>query len=273
MNVLSLFDGISCGQIALERAGIQVDKYFASEIDEEAMKVTQYHHPNTIQLGDVKNVSCCGRLPQMDLLMGGSPCQGFSVNGTMLNFNDKRSALFFEFLNILKKIKPKYFLLENVKMKRTWVDLITHFIGCDPVEINSKVCSKQNRKRLYWTNIDIPEFDPCDLKFNDYLYKYPHGFVEDKIDFYEHYPTLTTLNPGASYRMILDINKARKATKEQLKKKKFGVTRQATPEECEEFQTLPIGYTKVIKKVNSRYRCIGNGWTVDVVANILKGIK
>src|SRR6188768_4092030 len=111
MNILSLFDGMSCGQMAINRAGIPYDNYFASEIDKHAIKVTQHNYPNTIQLGDIKQVKGAD-LPQIDLLIGGSPCQGFSFAGKQLNFNDPRSQLFFEFVRLLKECKPKYFLLE-----------------------------------------------------------------------------------------------------------------------------------------------------------------
>ena len=117
MNVLSLFDGMSCGQIALNRAGISYDKYYASEIDKHAIKVTQHNYPDTIQIGDVTKVKGTD-LPKIDLLIGGSPCQGFSFAGKQLNFDDPRSKLFFEFVRLLKECKPKYFLLENVKMKK-----------------------------------------------------------------------------------------------------------------------------------------------------------
>ncbi len=117
MNILSLFDGMSCGQIALERAGIKVENYFASEIDKHAIKVTQANYPNTIQLGSVKDLKT-DSLPKIDLLIGGSPCQGFSFAGKQLNFEDERSKLFFEFVRLLKECQPRYFLLENVKMKK-----------------------------------------------------------------------------------------------------------------------------------------------------------
>lgn len=159
INVLSLFDGMSCGQLALQRAGIAYDKYFASEIDKYAIKVTQHNFPNTIQLGDVTQVSGDG-LPKIDLLIGGSPCQGFSIAGKQLNFDDPRSKLFFEFVRLLKECKPKYFLLENVKMKKEYQDVITDNLGVEPIEINSNLVSAQNRRRLYWTNIPgvtIPE--------------------------------------------------------------------------------------------------------------------
>lgn len=152
MNVLSLFDGMSCGQLALQRAGIKVDKYFASEIDKYAIQVTQKNFPETIQLGDVTEVSSID-LPEIDLLIGGSPCQGFSFAGKQLNFDDPRSKLFFEFVRLLKELKPSYFLLENVKMKKEYQDVITEHLGVEPIEINSNMVSAQNRRRLYWTNI------------------------------------------------------------------------------------------------------------------------
>ena len=152
MNVLSLFDGMSCGQIALERCGIDVDVYLAAEIDKYAKQVTKKNYPDTIHLGDVTQVK--GEdLPRIDLLMGGSPCQGFSFAGKQLNFDDPRSALFFEFVRLLKETKPKYFLLENVRMKQEYQDVISEHLGVKPIMINSALLSAQNRVRLYWTNI------------------------------------------------------------------------------------------------------------------------
>ena len=169
MNVLSLFDGMSCGQIALERAGIKVDKYFASEVDKYAIQVTQKNFPDTVQLGDITQLKSAD-LPQIDLLIGGSPCQGFSFAGKQLNFDDPRSALFFEYVRLLKECKPKYFLLENVAMKQEHNDVISRILGgiypeyttqqalfgdsrLEPIQINSALVSAQTRKRLYWTNI------------------------------------------------------------------------------------------------------------------------
>ena len=152
LNVLSLFDGMSCGRIALERAGIKVNKYYASEIDEHAIKVTQHNYPDTIQLGSVVDVKC-NDLPKIDLLIGGSPCQGFSFAGKQLNFEDPRSKLFFEFVRLKNECNPTYFLLENVKMKKEYQDVITEHLGVEPIEINSNLLSAQNRKRIYWTNI------------------------------------------------------------------------------------------------------------------------
>jgi site-specific DNA-cytosine methylase len=168
INVLSLFDGISCGQVALERAGMDVNKYFASEIDKHAIKVTQSNYPNTIQIGDVTKVKGTD-LPNIDLLMGGSPCQGFSFSGKQLNFDDPRSKLFFEFVRLIEEVKPKYWLLENVVMKQEYQDVISQHLGVEPVKYNSSLTSAQNRVRLYWANFDIT--DPTDqgIKLEDVL--------------------------------------------------------------------------------------------------------
>ena len=160
MNVLSLFDGMSCGQLALQRAGIQVENYYAAEIDKYAIKVTQANFPGTVQLGDVTTVDP-DSLPDIDLLIGGSPCQGFSFAGKQLNFDDPRSKLFWEYVRLLNALKPKYFLLENVKMKKESMDVITRALRVDPIFINSRLFSAQNRPRMYWTNIpfDVPTED------------------------------------------------------------------------------------------------------------------
>ena len=167
MKVLSLFDGMSCGQLALHRLGIKVDKYYASEIDKYAIQVTQANFPETIQVGDVCNLKA-EDYQDIDLILAGSPCQGFSFAGKQLAFDDERSALFFEFIRLLKEIKPKYFLLENVKMKKEFLEVITdqvstcypEFQGKDlfggriePILINSSLVSAQSRQRYYWTNI------------------------------------------------------------------------------------------------------------------------
>ena len=157
MNILSLFDGMSCGQIALERASIKVDNYYASEIDEPAMKVAKANYPSTIHIGNVIDV-IGSQLPQIDLLIGGSPCQSFSSYGDGSGLNGK-SGLFYEYVRLLKEVKPKYFLLENVNMKKEWKDIISKELGVEPIAFNSNLVSAQNRDRLYWTNIsfDLPE--------------------------------------------------------------------------------------------------------------------
>jgi DNA-cytosine methyltransferase len=168
MNVLSLFDGMSCGRYSLQMAGHQVDQYFAAEIDKHATKVTAKNWPNNVHLGDVTKVSYKNRTLYVDgqviwvgvlhMVLAGSPCQGFSRAGKGLNFEDPRSKLFFEFVRILNEIKAEnpdvVFLLENVEMVQEWQDVISKFVGVNPVKINSTLVSAQNRVRLYWTNIN-----------------------------------------------------------------------------------------------------------------------
>jgi len=177
MNVLSLFDGMSCGQQALERAGIKVDNYFASEIDKYAIQVTMANYPNTKQLGSVVDLNGFD-LPKIDLLIGGSPCQSFSFAGKRKGMSTKdeqeiltlehylqlkeegfefegQSYLFWEYMRLLNETKPKYFLLENVKMSKKWKDILSKAIGVEPILINSNLVSAQNRQRLYWTNIGL----------------------------------------------------------------------------------------------------------------------
>lgn len=180
MNVLSLFDGMSCGMIALERAGIKVDNYFASEIDKHAIKVSSVNYPDIIRLGDVTTVrykdgilySENGQwnVGKIDLLLAGSPCQGFSLAGKQLAFDDERSKLYFEFERILKEVNPTYFLLENVKMKQEYKDVISNRLGVEPIAINSNLVSAQNRYRMYWTNIkEVSQPNDKCIKLSDIL--------------------------------------------------------------------------------------------------------
>lgn len=152
MNVLSLFDGMSCGRVALERCGFTINKYYASEIDKYAITVAANNYLDTIHIGDVTKVRA-EDLDPIDLVIGGSPCQGFSFAGKQLNFEDPRSKLFFEFVRLLKECKPKYFFLENVVMKKEYQDVISSYLGVQPIMLNSALVSAQSRKRLYWTNI------------------------------------------------------------------------------------------------------------------------
>ena len=196
MNVLSLFDGMSCGQIALNKLGIKYDKYFAAEIDKYAMQVTQHNFPDTVQLGDVQFVTkeTFGN-NNIDLLVGGSPCQGFSFAGKQLNFDDPRSALFFEFVRLLKELKPKYFLLENVKMKKESQDIISKYLGCEPIEINSSLVSAQTRKRLYWTNIpNVSQPEDKGVVLRDVI---ESGYVDKRMVNEGKSHCLTARYPGA----------------------------------------------------------------------------
>lgn len=255
MNVLSLFDGMSCGQIALERVGIKVENYFASEIDKYAMQVTKHNYPNTKHIGDVTKVKG-DELPKIDLLIGGSPCQGFSFAGKQLNFDDPRSKLFFEFVRLLEETKPKYFLLENVLMKKEYEQIITDHLGVGPIFINSSLVSAQNRKRLYWTNLPITGL-PNDkgILLKDII---ESGIVDrDK-----SYCIDANYHKGGSLKQYFEKSRRQLVF--------YGIRfRKLTPTECERLQTVPDNYTSCVSNTQ-RYRMLGNGWTIDVVAHIFK---
>ena len=304
MNVLSLFDGMSCGQLALQRAGIQVENYYAAEIDKYAIKVTQANFPQTVQLGDVTAVDP-DSLPDIDLLIGGSPCQGFSFAGKQLNFDDPRSKLFWEYVRLLNALKPKYFLLENVKMKKESMDVITEALGVEPIFINSNLVSAQNRQRYYWTNIPVSKLpDDKGIVLADIL---EDGHVDrDKshcIDanyfkggnlksyFEKHRRQLVFSKDGMCHvgdagisdkyayvnRVYHPSGKGPSLVASDgghlQPKVSKGTTeyRKLTPLECERLQTVPEGYTNHVSDTQ-RYKMLGNGWTVDVVSHIMKGL-
>ena len=262
MNVLSLFDGMSCGRIALERAGIQVDNYYACEIDTNAIAVAKKNYPDTIHLGDVRNVKS-DDLPKIDLVIGGSPCQGFSLAGKQLAFNDPRSVLFFEYVRLLNECKPKYFLLENNRMKKEHLDVITKYLDVEPIKINSALVSAQNRVRYYWTN--IPEATtPIDRNImlsdivGEYngIWVYPRGFNRGGVQGYKgKSPTITTSSWQHNFMIAMDD----------------GCKRKFTANECEQLQTVPKDYTSSLSE-NQRIKMLGNGWTVDVIAHLFHGI-
>ena len=257
--VLSLFDGMSCGQIALERAGITVDNYYASEIDKHCINVTQANYPNTIQLGDVTKID--GKdLPKIDLLIGGSPCQGFSFAGKQLNFDDPRSKLFFEYVRLLKECKPTYFMLENVRMKKESQDIISKYLGVEPIMINSNLVSAQNRKRYYWTNIKNIEqpIDKCILLkdiLNDHAFCIqPHN---------NSFKQTATQSYTESKYICLLANAGDKTQGIGIHNKKL-YWRKLTPIECERLQNVPDDYTLPvivgrIKSPRQRYKMLGNG--------------
>jgi site-specific DNA-cytosine methylase len=270
INVLSLFDGMSCGQIALERAGIKVENYFASEIDKYAMQVTQNNYPNTKQLGSVTEVKSVD-LPKIHLLMGGSPCQGFSTAGKELNFDDERSKLFFEFVRLKKELNPKYWLLENVSMKREFRDIISKFLGCEPVMINSSIITGQNRPRYYWTNILFSLPKDKNISVSDVLgipnaeigqpQPYPRNYKELGLKRVERIEYRTD---GKSNAIITNPQKNLLKTDDGYRK--------LTPLECEKLQTIPLNYTDCVNN-SQRYKMLGNGWTVDVIAHILSYLR
>lgn len=268
LKVLSLFDGISCGQLALQKLGYNETNmvYYASEINKHAIKVTQHNFPATVQLGDITKWKNWGiDWGSIDLVIAGSPCQGFSIAGKQLNFKDDRSKLFYQFVSIIDYIKEVnqdlIFMLENNKMKKEYENTITQMLGCSPVPINSKLFSAQNRDRLYWANKPVTISSTKDVLLSSIIgeYKgiwvYPRGFNKGGIQSYNNKcPTITTSSWQHNFKICLDEK---------------GSLREFTPEECEQIQTLPIGYTNILSN-NQRIKLIGNGWTVDVIVHILK---
>ena len=284
MNVLSLFDGISCGQIALQRAGIKVDKYYASEIKPSAIKCTQENFPNTIQIGDVTKLDL-SKLDKIDLLIGGSPCQDLSIAVVMVKdkregLDGQKSSLFYEYVRILKQLKPKYFLLENVaNMSKQDKQLISSILGVEPIEINSNLVSYQNRNRYYWTNIpNVTQPQDKHINFQDYICKDHKKCKEFKVN---KTPSRIKMWGDGVNGNCPNITKATKInciTTRQDRWKNAGLIefedfcRYLTTEELEQGQTLPIGYTKMLTK-HQASNVIGDGWTVDVIAHIFKNLK
>ena len=358
INVFSLFDGMSCGQLALKKAGVPIGIYHASEIDKWAIKVTKKNFPFTIQMGDITKLEDA-RLEVIrkhigiDLVMGGSPCQGFSFAGKNLNFEDPRSKLFFDFVRVLKILKPKYFLLENVRMKKESQDVISEYLGVEPIAINSNLVSAQNRHRLYWTNIpfsipddkgiilaDILEDGITDREkshcldanyfkggnLKSYFEKHRRqlvfnnkgGAIRGRYDKDGKIKQQLELRPDDKTNSLTTVQKDNVVVRVPELKSAFGACiqvgeadlkghdiikrvysrkgkaptlttmggghrepkvivdeltwRKLTPLECERLQTVPDGYTEGVSNTQ-RYKMLGNGWTVDVVAHILKGIR
>jgi len=260
-SVLSLFDGMSCGQIALNRVGIEYDNYFASEIDKHAIKVTQTNYPNTIQLGSITELDGT-KLPKIDLLFGGSPCQSFSRAGNGTGF-DGKSRLFWEYVRILKEVKPTYFLLENVVMKKEWEQVITDTLGVEPILINSKIVCGANRPRLYWTNIpNIQQPKDANIKLVDVL----ENLNFDKEPYVENYVSNRPVNYKTDKFNTLRAS-AGSRTQGIGICNDDGWWRKLTPVECERLQTVPDNYTQCVSDTQ-RYKMLGNGWTVDVIAHI-----
>lgn len=318
-TVLSLFDGISCGKEALNRAGINIDTYYASEVNDISIGISKYNHPDIIQLGDVTKIDT-NELPTIDLLIGGSPCQNFSFSGTgkgavtvegieitsleqYMELKEQgfqfegQSYLFWEYVRILRDVKPKYFLLENVKMAEKWKNVITKTLGVEPILINSSLLSAQSRPRLYWTNIpDITEPTDKGLFIKDVL---EDGYTEKEVlsqkilDRYQPIESsyaVGTTKPefrtiGQRDYVFGDDNKMGCLTATDYKQPKQvlhnGVIRKISPIEAERFQTLSDNYTQFgkfgdeIKPIShtKRFEVIGNGWTVDIISHIFSYLK
>ena len=273
MNVLSLFDGISAGQVALERAGITVNNYYAAEIDKYAIKVTQANYPDTIQLGDVTKWRDWDiDWASIDLLIGGSPCQGFSFAGKQLAFDDPRSKLFFVYVDILNHIRsvnPSVkFLLENVKMKKEYLDIISEHLGVEPVFINSALVSAQNRQRYYWANWRITQPDDKGILLADVI-------ESGAVDRDKSYCIDACYYKGGSLKNYLEKKRRQLALRQSeqrlcvFEQDDDRPVRKLTPIECERLQTFPDGYTAHVSNTQ-RYKALGNSWTVDVVAHIFR---
>lgn len=288
MNVLSACDGISCGMVALQKAGHNVKKYWASEIDKPAIKASKANWNNIERIGDITKV----RVPKnhhVDLIIGGTPCQGFSFAGKQLNFNDPRSRLVLEFIRLVKECK-RYnpglkFVLENVVMKKEYQEVISGLLECEPIFINSKLVSAQDRKRLYWTNIKVNEL-PKDkgVVLQDLIPgHYAGGMRGRRIDErgvrQDYHPNIPIVQQIESRRdgktnCLTTVDKDNVLTKEiydrqPIKDKWY---RYLTAAEYEWLQTLPEGYTSSISSEAQRKKMIGNAWTVDVVTHIFKGL-
>jgi DNA-cytosine methyltransferase len=298
MNVLSLFDGMSCGQLALQRVGIRVDNYYASEIDKYAISVCLKNFPQTIHVGDVtKWREWDIDWSSIDLVIGGSPCQSFSRSGDGSGF-DGKSRLFFDYNdiknNVLKHNPNAYFLLENVEMKRDWEDTITKYMEVFPLHIDSKLVSAQKRQRVYWTNIPnvtipddkniriqdilIPESgqdvssSPVVISSAEGMYmirnatKLGYQYALENFCVNLEVPTSKTRRGRVSIEKTNTLNTAcNYAVVEN------GVLRSLSITEYERLQTLPDGYTCGVSD-SQRKKMIGNGWTVDVIAHIFKNL-
>jgi len=274
-NVLSLFDGMSCGQLALDTLGIKVNNYFASEIDPYAIKIAKKNYPNTKHIGSVVDVKGSD-LPKIDLLIGGSPCQSFSNAGERTGM-DGKSKLFWEFVRVLKETNPTYFLLENVRMKKEWENIITEQLGVKPILINSRLVSAQNRPRLYWTNIPNIE-QPLDrgLVLADIL----EDTWDDKFNLSEkacdYMSRLRNGKPRWEYHTNPLNGKSACLTANMYKGVPYGVIkeqlRRLTPVECERLQTVPDNYTAGVSDTQ-RFKMLGNGWTVDIIAHLLNNMR
>jgi len=325
-NVVSLFDGMSCGQISLNKAGIKYDNYYASEIDKHAMNVALDNYPNTKMLGSVialteEDLLSLGKI---DLLIGGSPCQGFSVAGNMkgsvtkegidvvsleqyLDLKEKgfefdgQSYLFWEYMRVLSIVKPKYFLLENVRVTKKWLPMFNKAMGIEPIMINSRLVSAQNRVRYYWTNIPNVE-QPADrgIILTDILEdivgeEYQQGKVlcgasrgryivdgkrqDGKMLTAGLTQQMLEVRPDKKTNCLTTVAKdnlvvmgLEHGDRIPLLEIREATYRKFTVTECERLQTVPDGYTEVVSNTQ-RLKMLGNGWTIDVIVHIINNLK
>lgn len=297
ITVLSLFDGISCGRVALERAGIKVREYYASEIKKHAISTAMIHYPDTIQIGDVTKVSYDNgvlhtengdyNVGKIDLLIGGSPCQDFSAAKALYDVKERKglqgdkSKLFYEYLRLKTEINPDYFLLENVHMKQTSEKQLNEYMGVDGIHINSSLVSIQNRKRIYWTNIpnvQPPEDKNIDFKdYKDTDYEYCKQFKVNRTPSRERMWNGGVKETLSNCPNITNAHKINCLTRKQDRCPNSGLIefddfcRYLTRREIELAQTLPIGYTDNLSYLQMQDVC-GDGWTVDIIAHIFNNL-
>lgn len=290
MKVLSLFDGISCGMLALERAGIPVDRYTAFEIEPNAIKISKKNYPDILHCGDVTKADFS---EHNDLLIGGSPCQDLSNykydRGDVKGLEGSKSNLFYQYVRALYESKPKYFLLENVaSMEQKWADVISSELGVQPIMINSALVCGAERKRLYWTNIPgVTQPEDKGIVLKDIVLpadEVPEKYWYTKYDFTVHagepkVKATLHLNGHRNMKEVYNLNGKCNTLlcdgdggNRQKKVYQNGMCRKLMPVEYERLQTLPDGYTEGIAE-SRRYSSIGNGWTVDVIAHIFTQLK
>lgn len=289
MRVLSLFDGMSCARIALDRVGIAVTSYKASELDKYAIKVSHENYPDIEQLGDVCDVKAKD-VGEVDLLIGGSPCQDLSFAGKGKGLKEgTRSSLFFEFVRLKNELNPKYFILENVRMKQENQDIISKYLGVKPKQFNSSLVSAQNRNRLFWTNIDFDLPDDKGIILADIL----EDGVTDRgkshcLDanyfkggnlksYFEKHRRQLIFNKEITSPIRDKSKTVRSGGRGSYDRHEWDSVdklhwRKLTPLECERLQTVPDNYTNHVSNTQ-RYKMLGNGFTVDVIAHILKGAE
>lgn len=301
ITVLSLFDGISCGQLALKRAGIKVKKYYASEIKKIAIKVTMEHFPDTVQIGDIEKVRYNRETKELitengvyqtegiDLVIGGSPCQNFSIARVSMGTKEieglkgDKSKLFYEYLRILREVQPKYFLLENVKMKKASENELNQYMGVNGLHINSELVTFAKRPRIYWTNIQgVKAPEDKKINFQDFKDTDPEYCKDFKVKRTPSRERMWNSGKGreteSNCENITNAEKIGCITRKQDRCPNSGLIefkdfcRYLTRREIELAQTLPIGYTDSLT-YNQMQDVCGDGWTVDVITHILRYAK
>lgn len=273
MKALSLFHGAGCFNIAAKRAGLKLEQIYASEINPAALKVDKYQNPANIHLGDVQNITDMNT--KINLLVGGSPCQGFSNIGGKLNFSDPRSKLFFDFVRLLEKLQPEYFLLENVRMHPKWCEIITKYLGVKHIKIDSSTVSAQSRVRYYWTNIPFTGIENKnvilkDILFPDAVNNIPRGLklrLKSKCVRVggRKSPLFSRHEWDSPYQKVKNVSYL---DSEVQKTRRYNIT------ECERLQTIPDNYTAAPGVgITERFKIVGNAWTADVITELLKKVK